>query len=56
MNMAYVLAGDDHSNNSPESRTLIRIRLTGGVTVLNPTFDDNATTTRLRATSPRCFR
>ena len=33
--MAYMSAADDHSNNTPESRTYMRIRLTAGETVLN---------------------
>jgi hypothetical protein len=43
MNMAYVSAADDHSNNTPEGRTHMRIRLTAGETVLNTTLEDNAT-------------
>jgi hypothetical protein len=33
----------DNNNNTPESRTHMRIRLTAGETVLNATLDDNAT-------------
>ncbi|MEU9919673.1 cyclophilin-like fold protein [Streptomyces sp. NPDC051001] len=41
--MAYVSAADDHSHNTPESSTHMRIRLTAGETVLTATLDDNAT-------------
>ncbi|MGY0055192.1 cyclophilin-like fold protein [Streptomyces sp. LZ34] len=41
--MAYVSAADDHSGNTPEGRTHMKIRLTAGETVLNATLDDNAT-------------
>jgi hypothetical protein len=41
--MASVPAVDAHSNNNPESRIHMRIRLTAGATVLDATLDDNAT-------------
>ncbi|MFI1507986.1 cyclophilin-like fold protein [Streptomyces sp. NPDC020597] len=41
--MAYVSAADDHSHNTPEGNTHMRIRLTVGETVLNAPLDDNAT-------------
>ncbi|MEU0945442.1 cyclophilin-like fold protein [Streptomyces canus] len=36
-------AADDHSTNTPEGTTHMRIRLTAGDTVLDATLADNAT-------------
>ena len=49
-------AADDHTDNTPESKAHMRIRLTAGDTVLNATLDDNATARDFASLLPLTLR